>query len=184
MELTRRDALAALAVAGAGGAAVVGADRLAETPPEASPETPSSLASVDALDTLTAAAEVLYPSQVSGHREFVDRYTLGRVADREDYAAGLAETVADLDATARDWHGDAFAALPPETRDGLLRDLGVETAEPDPDGPLTERVRYYVVNELLFAFYASPTGGGLVGVENPIGYPGGTESYQRGPRDG
>jgi hypothetical protein len=43
-------------------------------------------------------------------------------------------------------------------------------------------VRYYVVDELLYAFYASPVGGGMAGIENPPGYPGGTESYQEGPR--
>jgi hypothetical protein len=42
-------------------------------------------------------------------------------------------------------------------------------------------VRYYVVNELLLALYASPTGGELVGIENPQGHPGGTASYQQGP---
>ena len=66
-----------------------------------------------------------------------------------------------------------------ETRDRLLRGIGVETADPVPDGTLTERVRFYLVNDLLFAFYASPTGGRLVGIENPIGHPGGIESYQR-----
>jgi hypothetical protein len=59
--------------------------------------------------------------------------------------------------------------------------LGVRTAEPDPDGTDVERVRYYVVNELLFALYSSPTGGELVGLENPQGHPGGIDSYRRGP---
>jgi hypothetical protein len=43
-------------------------------------------------------------------------------------------------------------------------------------------VRYYVVNELLYALYTSPTGGELVGIENPQGHPGGHESYQHEPR--
>ncbi|MFC5365980.1 gluconate 2-dehydrogenase subunit 3 family protein [Salinirubrum litoreum] len=187
MDLTRRDALAALAVVGAGGA-VAG---LAETgtfdggtPGTSETGDESTLAGVDALDTLTAASEVLYPSEATGHREFVETYVLGRIDGREAYETGLAETLAELDATARDWYDAAFADLTPADRDELLRQLGTDTADPDPDGPLTERVRYYVVNELLFAFYASPTGGGLVGTENPIGYPGGTESYQRGPNDG
>jgi hypothetical protein len=186
MDLTRRDALAALAVVGAGGA-VAG---LAETgafddgPAGSNPGSELTLAGVDALELLTAAAEVLYPSDVTGHREFVETYALGRIDGREGYEAGLAETLSDLDATARDWYDADFADLPSAERDELLRRLGVDTGDPDPDGPLTERVRYYVVNELLFAFYASPTGGGLVGTENPIGYPGGTESYQRGPGDG
>jgi hypothetical protein len=61
--------------------------------------------------------------------------------------------------------------------------MGADTADPDPDPDGTDagRVRYYVVNELLYALYASPTGGELVGIENPRGYPGGTASYRRGP---
>jgi len=55
-------------------------------------------------------------------------------------------------------------------------------ADENPDGTAAERVRFFVVNELLLALYASPTGGELVGIENPQGYAGGAESYQRGPR--
>jgi len=60
--------------------------------------------------------------------------------------------------------------------------MSVDTADPVPDGDDVERVRYYVVNELLFALYSSPTGGELVGLENPRGNPGGLASYQRGPQ--
>ena len=131
------------------------------------------------LRTLTATAEVLYPSDVEGHRAFVERYVLGRIEARDDYRADVAEAAAELDAVARDWEDAPFASLSRDARDDLLRSLGVDTADPDPDGPISERIRRFVVNELLFAFYASPTGGRLVGVENPVGYPGGTESYQR-----
>jgi hypothetical protein len=187
MELTRRDALAALAVVGSGGivAGLAATDDLGDGPlagPDAEEEL--TLDGVAALDVLTAASEVLYPSEATGHREFVETYTLGRIEGREAYENGLAATLTELDATARDWYDGGFAALSPAERDELLRRLGADTGDPDPEGPLTERVRYYVVNELLFAFYASPTGGGLVGTENPIGYPGGTQSYQRGPEDG
>lgn len=188
MELTRRDAVVALAV---GGVAVAGGAALDVRPPRADAD--GGGADGDAggdgtggdgdrealLRTLSAAAEVLYPSDVEGVRPFVETYALGRIRDRESYREGVAEAAAQLDATARDWEGEAFADLDPEARDDLLRSLGVETAEPDADGALSERIRRYVVNELLFALYASPTGGRLVGIENPVGYPGGTESYRR-----
>ncbi|MFB6155097.1 MAG: gluconate 2-dehydrogenase subunit 3 family protein [Haloferacaceae archaeon] len=191
MELTRRDAVVALAV---GGVAVAGGTALDVRPPRADDggggrggaDGGSGWNGTDGegdhealLRTLSAAAEVLYPSDVEGVRPFVETYVLGRVRDRDSYRDGVAEAAAQLDATARDWEGAAFADLDPEARDDLLRSLGVETAEPDADGPLSERIRRYVVNELLFAFYASPTGGRLVGIENPVGYPGGTESYRR-----
>jgi hypothetical protein len=129
--------------------------------------------------TLAAAAEVLYPSAVAGHREFVDTYVAGRVADRPAYRSGLAATVAELDDLAREWMGDPYADLPADRRDALLDELGADTAEGDPDGTLAERLRYYVVEDLLFALYTTPTGGRLVGTENPVGYPGGTVSYRR-----
>lgn len=196
MDLTRRDALAALAALGAGSAAG-GVLSGSVDPPRASTGRQRDLtedagaggrtaadgedggASERVLRTLVAASEVVFPSDVSGHREFVETYVVGRLRDRPSYRAGLERTVSDLESTARDWYGDDFASLAPETRDRLLRDLGVDTAEPSPDGNVTDRVRFYVVNDLLFALYASPTGGSLVGIENPVGHPGGTESYQR-----
>jgi hypothetical protein len=64
----------------------------------------------------------------------------------------------------------------------VLREMAVDTAEPRREGEPRETVRYYVVNELLLALYSSPTGGELVGIENPQGYAGGIDSYQRGPQ--
>lgn len=189
MELTRRDALAALSAVGA----TVGGSVLAAQfdPPRADDQRSGAAAgtdddtdagvslSTDLLDLLDAAAEVVYPDGVGERRAFVDSYVVGRVADRPAYRQGLREAAAQLDAVARDWHDAPYAALDVDTRDRVLRNLGVETADPDPEGPLTDRIRFYIVNDLLFAFYSSPTGGRLVGIENPIGHPGGTESYQR-----
>lgn len=171
MELSRRDALVALGAAGvAAGGALTLDGRRDDGPLDA-----------DDVATLVAAAEVLYPSAVEGVPEFVERYAVGRAGDRPDNAAGVAEAVAELDAAAREWHDAPFRDLSAPRRDDLLRELGCDTAEPDPDGTVAERVRYRVVNELLYALYATPTGGELVGVENPQGHPGGTASYQRGP---
>ncbi|MFB6218504.1 MAG: gluconate 2-dehydrogenase subunit 3 family protein [Halobacteriaceae archaeon] len=172
MELTRRDALAALAAAGvAGGAAVLSGDR-----GESGPVTDRELA------TLVAAGETLYPSAVEGVEAFVTRYVRGRARDRPDHAAGMGDAAAYLDEYADAWYETGFAALDPPTRGEALRRMNADTADPDPGGSDVERVRYYVVNELLFALYATPTGGRLVGIENPQGYPGGLGSYRRGPR--
>jgi hypothetical protein len=162
VRLTRRDALAALAGVAGASTAGCGARGTDDSLPTAS---------------LVAVAETVYPSGVSGHREFVETYVAGRVRDRPDYRETLTGTVADLDRTAREWYGDALADLPRADRDALLREVGVETAEPRPDGTLAERARY-AVNDLLYALYTSPTGGELVGTANPPGHPGGTESYR------
>jgi len=143
------------------------------------PSTAPSLSS-DLLDILDAIAEVLYPNGVEGRREFVETYVLGRIGDRPAYREGVREAAAHLDAVARDWHESPYVDLDTDRRDQLLRNLGVETADPDPEGPISNRIRFFLVDDLLFAFYSSPTGGRLVGIENPIGHPGGIESYQRG----
>lgn len=176
MKLTRRDALAALS--GAGVVAAGGAAALTRGDIDDGGE--PSLDRV--LATLVAAAEVTYPSEVTGIPAFVETYSLGRIDGRDDYLTGVREAVAELDETARLWEGDPFADLDAATRDDVLRSLGVHTAEEDPEGTISERVRYYVVNEVLYALYTSPTGGRLVGIENPQGHPGGIESYRRGPQ--
>ena len=173
MELTRRDALAALA---AGGTALGGVAALRQREPDGEAVGEHETA------TLEAAARVLYPSAVSGVSEFVEGYATGRYRDRPEHARGVAEAVATLDEYAREWYDGAYRDLDAEVRDSLLSEMGLDVADPDPGGDDPERVRYYVVNELLYALYASPTGGRLVGIENPQGHPGGTESYQRGPR--
>ncbi|AZH25010.1 gluconate 2-dehydrogenase subunit 3 family protein [Haloplanus aerogenes] len=171
MNLSRRDALAALATAGAVG--VAGATALGD---EGSPDT---TVSDDTLAILVAVAEAVYPAEAEGIEPFVETYVAGRIADDPAHREGVVTAAADLDATARDWRGAPLTDLDRSARDQLLRDLSVDVADPDPDGNLAAQVRFYLVNELLYAFYASPTGGRLVGIENPVGYPGGTESYQK-----
>jgi hypothetical protein len=183
MELSRRDALAALA---AGGVAVGGGAALYDATTD-----DGSASSADPSDgteggvghhereTLVAVADVVYPSAVTGTREFVETYLEGRTVERPDYAAGAAEAVAKLDDLGESWHGSRFIDLEEGSRERLLREVGADTADPDPDGSPAERVRYYLVNELLYALYTSPTGGELVGIANPRGHSGGVETYQR-----
>jgi len=180
MELTRRDAAAALAAIGATAGVAVGIDRLGGTGGNGA--TPDASPGDDRVEaTLVAAAGVVYPSELTGVESFVSTFLEGRL-DGSDHAAGLREAVADLDDRALSWYGDRFAELPADDRERLLREVGADVAEEDPEGTTAERGRYFVVNELLLALYSSPTGGELVGIENPQGHPGGTESYQRGPR--
>jgi hypothetical protein len=183
MELTRRDAVAALAAIGAGGAAAVGTRRLTgredRAPGEATPSAPEADDRVRG--TLVAAAEVVYPSELEGIEPFVEGFLEGRLA-ADDHAEGLRAAAAELDDSATAWYDGRFAELSVERREELLREVGADTAEEDPEGTTAERIRYYVVNELLLALYTSPTGGELVGIENPQGHPGGTDTYQRGPR--
>jgi hypothetical protein len=175
MRLTRRDALAALAGAGVTTAAGCAAPEASDSDVELG-ET--------ATETLVAAAAVVYPAAVEETEAFVRTYVEGRVRDDPARRRGIEAATTDLDDAARAWYDDAFAALGAERRGSTLREIGADTAEPEPGvgGTPAGRVRFYVVNELLYALYTSPAGGRLVGVENPVGHPGGITSYRQGPR--
>lgn len=179
MELTRRDAVAALAAIGVTGGLALGADRLQQSSGDGTDGARPDDEQVR--QRLVAVAATVYPSEVDGVAEFVEAFLDGRL-DGSAHADGIRETVATLDDLARSWHGHPLVELSVEERDQLLREVGADTADADPAGTTSERVRYYVVNELLLALYASPTGGKLVGIENPQGHAGGTESYTQGPR--
>jgi len=131
-------------------------------------------------DAMVAVAEVVYPREVEDHAEFVEGFLAGRL-ERDGHAEGLRRAVAELDGLAERWQGAPIAELAPDDRDDHLREVGVDVADEDPDGTAAERIRYYVVNDLLLALYSSPTGGALVGIENPQGHAGGLDTYARGP---
>jgi hypothetical protein len=176
-ELTRRDALAALAAAGvATTASALTWESLGDAPTTDEPEFTDH-----DRELLDAIAAVVYPSAVSGIPAFVETYVVGRVREDPDRMTGITEGVRYVDAYASEWYDKPYLDLATDRQETVLSAMGAEVTEPDPDGSDIERLRFYVVNELLYALYTSPTGGELLGLENPQGYPGGTESYQRGP---
>ena len=177
MELTRRDAAAALAALGAGGVAAVAVGHTDDNGGQQADDIDEAAIR----GTMVAAAEVVYPDDIAGIDEFVNAFLDSRLAG-DHHAAAVDSAVTALNDRAQSWYGDRFAALSADTRDAVLREMAVDTAEPRREGEPRETVRYYVVNELLLALYSSPTGGELVGIENPQGYAGGIDSYQRGPQ--
>lgn len=192
MELTRRDVIAALTAAGisAGAGAMsleltdFGGSSGKSASNTVSPVTKQGSTATEGLseaviDLLDAVAAVIYPNAVENRREFVARYTQARTANRPAYREGMVDAAVELDAVARDWHGTPYAAVSSSTADTLLDNLGVDTADPIDDGTISEQIRFYLIDDLLYALYTTPTGGRLVGIENPVGHPGGIKSYQR-----
>ncbi len=175
-ELTRRDAIAALASGGvvAGGSALIW-DSLDENANDEPTFTDHHR------ELLGTVATVVYPSTVSGIPEFVKTYVVGRVSDQPDRLAGLVDSLDYLDSYAKEWYDNPYIELSDKRQEAVLSEMGADVSEPDPEGGDVERFRFYVVNELLYALYTSPTGGELLGIENPQGHPGGVESYQHGP---
>lgn len=174
MELTRRDAILALA----GGGVAVGAKSIVEGPTGGREAGADGQLSAPTLDTLVATAEVLYPDQVDPSREFVEAYATRRFGDQ---LVDLEAAIDSLHDTARQETGRRFETLSPGKRGAVLRAVGADRAYPDPEGTTPQQLRYYLVNGLLFALYSTPKGAGLVGSANPEGYPGGQEEYQRRP---
>lgn len=166
VELSRRDAAAALAALGIG-AGVSG--RLVERFDD------DSLA-----ETVSALAAVVYPSEVEPTGEFVRTYLAGRLENERDAYSYVGDSFDALDEYAMRLFSRQFADLRVTRRDDVLREMGVDAVRADRNGSVPERVRY-LVDELLIALFTTPTGGALVGNENPTGYPGGIESYQREP---
>jgi len=170
MELSRRDALTALTAAGITATAGCGGSESEEngetdgTEPETKPTS---------METLVALGEVLYPSDVEVTSEFVETYMFGRIASEEVYEESLAAGIATLDDIAMDLRGEPFAALDEDERVDVIQISEMRSGDSAPDGSDVERLNYHVVDELLFAFYSSPTGGELVGNPNPRGFPGG-----------
>lgn len=175
MKLTRRDALFALA----GGIGVgVGSAELDENFSATSTE--DSLTKAE-IDQLVAIAEVVYPSEVTEYTTFVENYATGLPEERQ---RSIAETLSELNAYTRRNRSAPLTELSPDTREGVLQAIGTGRVGSDPVGSFPERVRYFIVNQLLYGLFRSPKGGQLVGISNPVGYPGGYESYQRPPAEG
>lgn len=174
MQLARRDVIAALV---AGGIAVGGLHTL-----QSSDNQTDQLLGSHEQKTLVAVAGVVYPSELTGIDQFVTQYMDGRMKASAPFADGLVNAIGYINEYTNAWYDDAFTTLTRVKQDEALQRMNADTATPDPTGSDVEQVRYFVINELLFALYASPTGGELIGIENPPGYPGGITSYQQGPK--
>jgi hypothetical protein len=161
MELTRRDAIGALGTAGIVSLAGCSGFFGSETGENAG------------IQTLVALGAVLYPSDVEVTEEFVETYMYGRISDEESYSERLASGVETLDGEAQSANGAPFRELSEAERLGLIEDTALRSGDSVPDGTAIQRVNYHLIDELLFAFYASPQGGERVGNTNPRGWPGG-----------
>lgn len=129
-------------------------------------------------ETTLAVAEVVYPPSIEISEGFVEGY-LSRL--REERVDRVARTASGLDRYARREFDIPFADLSKTNRNQLLRHLGVDRVISRPEGTLAERVRYHLVNSLLYALFTTPKGSRLFEIENPVGYPGGLEDYQPSP---
>lgn len=171
MRLTRRDALKALAVGGAAGSSLAVSEALVAD----EPSSPAGYTETD-IETLYRVAEVVYPSEVEVTKAFVETYVRRLDAERQ---AALSRAAAQLNSVTNSRYNRTFSESPSVSRrESMLRSLGIHRVESAPDGTVPERVRYHLVNTLLYALFTSPTGSKLRGIESPRGHPGGFATYR------
>jgi hypothetical protein len=167
MKLTRRDALIGCAAGVAGGSVLAAATGERASAPE--PTVDGALEAGE-VATLLRLAEVVYPDEVTASVGFLEGYVGTRAPS---HVEAIRRAIRDLDGAARSRYGSRFGELSAGRRETVLWDLGVDTVTPAPTGTVPARVRYHLVNGLLYALFTSPRGSRLFGFENPIGYPGG-----------
>lgn len=167
MKLTRRDALFAVAAGSVGGGTVEYAATATDntTQREIEPRLNS-----DEISILLSVSELVYPSEVTVTADFISAY-VGLLA--EDHRRRFRVTVQDLDTHSKSVYGTTFGNLSIEKRAALFREMGIGRIHPRRKGSVAARVRYFLVNGLLYALFTSPKGGQLFGIANPIGHPGG-----------
>lgn len=175
MRLTRRDVIAALA---ASGVAIIGKTAIESLDKDTNKEWQDTPITKSKVDGIVAAAEVLYPSSVENIEKFVTQYIKGRIDDNPRHVKEISDTFTYLNRYCKSWYNKNFPNLNPQKREKAFQKMNADSVTPDPEGSDVQRVRYYVINELLFALYTTPTGGKLIGLENPPGHPGGLTSYQ------
>lgn len=186
MELTRRDAVVALTALGIGAGIihrVDESDALTETGDNPNSREPTATEIQDNLNQYSLAlADTLYPTAVTPTEAFIETYILGRSLDDDAFRRELLGGFKTVDELARTRYDTRFPELSVDDRDAVLQEFGLEDAAPNPDpaADLRGRMRYYLIDEFLYALFTSPTGGSLVGTESPVGHPGGLASYQRG----
>jgi hypothetical protein len=178
MKLTRRDALAALAATGIVGSGAVYIAEDDESSGPSSEQGQSGDSSTSTVETAAALAPVVFPSEVTEPDEFVRTYVIGRLENDEAYRSGIIDATEALDGHANEEYDAAFRDLSTTQREELLVSIGLNRVQPDPDGSDLSKIRFYLINELLYGLFSSPTGGELVGTPNPPGHPGGLEAYQ------
>lgn len=174
MKLTRRDAIRASI---AGGVATGGTLALSELTANSSSEVDDGESAEATLATMGAIAEVVYPSAVDASTGFLNTY-LGTLGD--DRRVPISTAVTDLNERVRKRYGSPYYELDSVAkREAVLRSMGVDRVRSDPTGTVPERVKYHLVNSLLYALYTTPKGAELVGIDNPVGHPGGFATYRR-----
>ncbi|MFO7925678.1 MAG: hypothetical protein ACQET5_00140 [Halobacteriota archaeon] len=130
------------------------------------------------MDGLLTVADIVHPAAPEDVEPVISAYVDGLSDDR---IRELVTALYELDSRSRRHFGVSFGALSRARGERLLATLGVNRAQSRPKGTLAERVRYHIVNAVLYALLTRPAGTELFGIGNPVGFPGGFASYTGEP---
>lgn len=173
MQLTRRDAVRALVTGGVLGGSGVAVSEITAT---GFPDDDSGPVTETEIATMRAAAEVVYPSEIDVSAGFIETYLRSLDGTRKRRTL---ETIDQLNTHSRREFGSRFFELRHlSTRESVLRSMGVDRVQSNPVGSLPSRIRYHIVNSLLYVLFTSPRGSELFGIRNPTGYGGGFATYR------
>jgi hypothetical protein len=126
-------------------------------------------------------ARAIYPSSFPVDESWVENRVFGRVEPTEGHFDQLVAAIEAIDAHARARFGGPVTSLSEGYRRGVLQSMGVTEVHATADGTTAERVRFYLVNDLLYVLLTAPESSDLTGIVNPPGHPGGTDVYKQGP---
>lgn len=127
-------------------------------------------------EALLTIADIVHPANPGGFEPVIARYVRRLPASRERALLG---TLSELDGVSRRQLGAGFGSLStPEAR-LLLEGLGVDGVQSNRQGTLAERIRFHLINSVMYALLTDPSGTAVLGIDNPVGYPGGFSSYTR-----
>lgn len=170
MKLTRRQTLLGLI-----GASSVGSLGIYELLDRTTIDGPLSDAGMNGLLTVADIVHPAAPEDVEPViSAYVDRLNDGRIRR-------LVMTLSELNSRSRRHFSASFGTLSRAQGERLLVTLGVNRVQPRPEGTLAERVRYHLVNSVLYALLTHPVGTELYGIGNPVGFPGGFASHTGEP---
>lgn len=126
------------------------------------------------LEGLLTIADVVHPSEPDQFETILTGYVTGLTDSRKRVLLG---TLAELDQVSYSQLGIPFRSLSASEATLLLKALGVDRVQSSPQGPLAERIRFHLVNSVLYAVLTDPVGTNVLGIDNPVGHPGGFSSY-------
>jgi hypothetical protein len=126
------------------------------------------------VDGMVTVADAVYPGDPEQFRPVVRSYTT-RLGDSR--RGELLGTLSELDRISSRHAGSPFRTLAGPEATRLLERLGVNRVQSRRQGTLSERVRFHLVNSVLYAILTDPAGTGRFDIDNPAGYPGGFDSY-------